>query len=175
MPPPPSLAPTAAQQEAALQHQKLLESLDLTRQERPFRNPHWKPNSRRNKNLKQILSEGKGNRKDSAAVRARKAQIQAQQQAQLARLQEASGTSTPTQQQQSQQQQVTYTNIESAPSLRAMGHKSYCDITGLPARYTDPKTRLRYHDREIFAVVRSLPQASADAYLEARRAGVVLK
>ncbi|KZZ96322.1 YL1 nuclear [Ascosphaera apis ARSEF 7405] len=174
MPPPPSLAPTAAQQEAALQHQKLLESLDLTRQPRPFRNPHWKPNSRRNKNLKQILSEGKGNRKDSAAVRARKAQLQAQQQAQLqaqlARLQEASGDSTPT-----PQQQVTYMNIESAPSLRAMGHKSYCDITGLPARYTDPKTRLRYHDKEIFAVVRSLPQASADAYLEARRAGVVLK
>ncbi|KAI5288570.1 hypothetical protein KEM54_005110 [Ascosphaera aggregata] len=164
MPPPPSLTPSAAQQEAALQHQKLLESLDLTRQSRPFRNPNWKPNSRRNKNLKQILSEG--NRKDAAAAAARAQRAQQQQ----AQQDDSTGSST-----QQRQQQVTYTNIDSAPSLRAMGHKLYCDITGLPAQYTDPKTRLRYHDKEIFAVVRSLPQASADAYLEARGAGIVLK
>ena len=25
--------------------------------------------------------------------------------------------------------------------------KHYCDITGLPSKYTDPKTGLRYHEK----------------------------
>lgn len=70
---------------------------------------------------------------------------------------------------------VTYTNIESAPSLHPSSQKRYCDITGLPAPYTDPKTRLRYHDKEVFAVVRSLGQGVAESYLEVRGAHVVLK
>ncbi|ODH46428.1 hypothetical protein GX48_07498 [Paracoccidioides brasiliensis] len=70
---------------------------------------------------------------------------------------------------------VTYTNIESAPSLHPSSQKRYCDITGLPAPYTDPKTRLRYHDKEVFGVVRSLGQGVAESYLEARGAHVVLK
>lgn len=68
---------------------------------------------------------------------------------------------------------VTYTNIESAPSLAHAKH--YCDITGLPAPYTDPKTRLRYHNKEVFTVVRELGQQTAEGYLEARGAHVVLK
>ena len=70
---------------------------------------------------------------------------------------------------------VTYTNIESAPSLHPANHKHYCDVTGLPAKYTDPKTKLRYYDTEIFAVVRTLPQGAPDQYLAARGANVVLK
>jgi INO80 complex subunit C len=70
---------------------------------------------------------------------------------------------------------VTYTNIESAPSLHPANHKHYCDITGLPSKYTDPKTKLRYYDKEIFAVVRTLPQGAPDQYLAARGANVVLK
>lgn len=70
---------------------------------------------------------------------------------------------------------VTYTNIEAAPSLTPAGKRPYCDITGLPARYTDPKTRLRYHDREVFALVRKLPPGLPERYLEARAAHVVLK
>ena len=69
---------------------------------------------------------------------------------------------------------VTYTNIESAPSFRA-AKKHYCDITGLPARYTDPKTKLRYHNQEIFGVVRTLPPGGPDQYLAARGANVILK
>lgn len=68
---------------------------------------------------------------------------------------------------------VTYTNIESAPSLAAARH--YCDVTGLPAPYIDPKTRLRYHNREVFQLIRSLPQNATEGYLEARGAHVVLK
>ena len=70
---------------------------------------------------------------------------------------------------------VTYTNIESAPSLHAAQQRPYCDITGLPGPYTDPKTRLRYHDKEVFGVIRTLPQGAPDSYLEARGAHVVLK
>lgn len=70
---------------------------------------------------------------------------------------------------------VTYTNIESAPSLHPANHKHYCDVTGLPSKYTDPKSKLRYYDAEIFAVVRSLPQGASDQYLAARGANVVLK
>lgn len=70
---------------------------------------------------------------------------------------------------------VTYTNIESAPSLHPANQKRYCDITGLPSKYTDPKTKLRYYDKEIFAVVRTLPQGAPDQYLAARGANVVLK
>ncbi|EGS21409.1 uncharacterized protein CTHT_0032670 [Thermochaetoides thermophila DSM 1495] len=68
---------------------------------------------------------------------------------------------------------ATYTNIESAPSLAPMKH--YCDVTGLPAPYLDPKTRLRYHNKEIFAMIRNLPQGMGEQFLEARGAHTVLK
>ncbi|EFW17764.1 hypothetical protein D8B26_004891 [Coccidioides posadasii str. Silveira] len=191
-------------------HQKLLDQLDITRSPRPFRNPHWKPSTRRNKNVKQILSES--SRKEASAVGT----------------QDNSGTSTPkgagaaadgtdtstpvttgphatigtpsgpiprpTNIAQAAQSlstlvleknfsrsmyamgpAVTYTNIESAPSLHAAQQKHYCDITGLPAPYKDPKTRLRYHDKEVFGVIRSLGQGVAESYLETRGAHVVLK
>ena len=70
---------------------------------------------------------------------------------------------------------ATYTNIESAPSLHPAHQRPYCDITGLPAGYTDPKSRLRYFNREVFELVRGLPQGVAEKYLEARGAHVVLK
>jgi INO80 complex subunit C len=70
---------------------------------------------------------------------------------------------------------VTYTNIESAPSLHPSSQRRYCDVTGLSAPYTDPKTRLRYHDGEMFAVVRQMQQATTEGYLAARGAHFVLK
>jgi INO80 complex subunit C len=70
---------------------------------------------------------------------------------------------------------VTYTNIESAPSLHPAHQKQYCDITGLPSRYTDPKTKLRYCNSEMFGVVRTLQPGAPDQYLAARGANVVLK
>jgi INO80 complex subunit C len=70
---------------------------------------------------------------------------------------------------------VTYTNIESAPSLQQGGQKHYCDITGLSARYTDPKTRLRYHNVEVFQLIRTMPQSTTEGYLAARGAHTVLK
>ncbi|KAL8931387.1 MAG: hypothetical protein Q9216_007217 [Gyalolechia sp. 2 TL-2023] len=178
-------------------HQQLLDQLDLTLMSRTFRNPHWKPSPRRNKNIKQIVAEA--SRKEASVIPT----------------QDNSGASTPqrhnsahgtgaaspflgalqTQSSMSQAAQnlstavleknlqaslsagpmATYTNIESAPSLHPAHQKHYCDITGLPAPYTDPKSRLRYHNKEVFEVVRSLPQGVAEKYLEARGAHVVLK
>ncbi|KAF2432858.1 chromatin-remodeling complex subunit ies6 [Tothia fuscella] len=70
---------------------------------------------------------------------------------------------------------VTYTNIESAPSLQASGQKKYCDITGLPARYTDPSSRLRYHNKEIYALIKTMGSNATEAHLAARGAQSVLK
>ncbi|CAK7223107.1 chromatin-remodeling complex subunit ies6 [Sporothrix curviconia] len=68
---------------------------------------------------------------------------------------------------------VTYTNVESAPSLAPQ--RRYCDITGLAAPYTDPKTRLRYHNSEVFGAIRNFQQGVAEQYLEMRGAHTVLK
>lgn len=175
-------------------HQKLLDQLDLTLKPRPFRNPNWKPSQRRNKNVKQIMAEAA--RKEathensgsstphtqSSIIDAGAAtplptngtfiQPNVSQAAQnlstmvLERNLQASLPSGP---------MATYTNIESAPSLHPAHQKHYCDITGLPAPYTDPKSRLRYHNKEVFDVVRHLPPGAAERYLEARGAHIVLK
>lgn len=70
---------------------------------------------------------------------------------------------------------VTYTNIESAPSSHPSSQRRYCDITGLSAPYTDPKSRLRYHNVEVFALIRQMGQTSSEQYLAARGAHTVLK
>lgn len=177
-------------------HQQLLDQLDLTLMPRPFRNPYWKPSQRRNKNIKQIVSEASRKEASVLATQNNSGTSTPQPQSSV-----GTGSATPlpvpahNQSNISQAAQdlstmvlernlqaslpsgpmATYTNIESAPSLHPAHQKHYCDITGLPAPYTDPKTRLRYHNREIFEVARSLPQGVAEKYLEARGAHVVLK
>jgi INO80 complex subunit C len=180
-------------------HQQLIDQLDIHALRKPFRNPHWRPNQRRNKNIKAIIGD---------AVR---------KEASLMPTQDNSGAATPLADDSivstdgdntpsvattdsltqpnlvqasrnlsklvleknlrsngmSMAPNATYTNIESAPSLAHPRH--YCDITGLPAPYTDPKTRLRYHNKEIFGVIRTLGQGVAEQYLEARGAHTVLK
>ena len=68
---------------------------------------------------------------------------------------------------------VTYTSIAAAPSLKPK--KKYCDITGLPAKYKDPKTGLYYYNAEIYAVVKGLTTGQVQEYLAARGANTVLK
>jgi len=70
---------------------------------------------------------------------------------------------------------VTYTNIESAPSLHPSSQKKYCDVTGLPTSYTDPKSRLRYFNAEIYNYIRVMPQGQKEGYLAARGAHTILK
>src|SRR4051794_9508477 len=47
-------------------HQALLDKLDLYAIPKPFRNPHWKPPQRRNKNVKQIIADA--SRKEASVM-----------------------------------------------------------------------------------------------------------
>ncbi|KAI9788009.1 MAG: hypothetical protein M1816_007313 [Peltula sp. TS41687] len=204
-------------------HQGLLDALDVSHARRPFRNPQWKPATRRNKNVKQILIEA--SRKEASliapptqnnsgistplplppppssggaggvstpstaanGVPSNNITQAAQNLSTLVlerNLQQSSGgtmasvtaaTATATTTTGAGPPAVTYTNIESAPSLLPSHQKHYCDITGLPAPYTDPKTRLRYHNKEVFGVIRTLGRGVPEKYLEARGAQVILK
>ncbi|KAI9832707.1 MAG: hypothetical protein M1826_001264 [Phylliscum demangeonii] len=176
-------------------HQPLLDSLDMSQKPRPFRHGHWKPAARRNKTIKQILTDA--SRKEASLAAANTATATPHQNSGVSTPHPPAPASAPALQTLTalaltdpvpprQQEQgvvgggpavvvATYTNIESAPSLLPSRLKHYCDITGLPAPYTDPKTRLRYHNQEVFAVVRGLGQGVAEKYLETRGAHTVLR
>ena len=210
--------PPTASDEA---HQELLASLDVLSKPRKFRNPNWKPSSRRNKTVKQIIAEA--NRREASVMA-----TQNNSGATTPALQPTNGAATPTNGATANLAQaahslstlvleknlqarlvaegvvsasdnattaaaanggggggngngtggaglVTYTSIEAAPSLHPAHAKPYCDITGLPAPYKDPKTRLRYHNAEVFQYIRTLPQGVAEMHLAARNAHVILK
>ena len=180
-------------------HQILLDQIDMAHLPKPFRNGNWKPSQRRNKNIKQMISETQ--RREASAMASQNASgattpfpptdtntdgamtpvAFGAASRPVNMVQAAQSLSTMVLEKNLQRSlvpagpAVTYTNIESAPSLHPAHQKHYCDITGLPARYTDPKTGLRYHDKEIFGVVRTLPQGVPYNYLAARGANVVLK
>lgn len=180
-------------------HQQLLDQIDISLEPKPFRKRKWKPSPRRNKNIKQIISESQ--RKEASVLASQNNSGATTPFPPSGAI--TDGAMTPTLSNGSIRQPniaqaaqslstlvleknlqrnalppgpaVTYTNIESAPSLHPAHTKHYCDITGLPSRYKDPKTRLRYHDKEVFGVVRTLPQGVAENYLAARGAHVILK
>lgn len=183
-------------------HGALLDALDLQKVPKPFRKQDWRPPQRRNKNLKQILSE---------AQRAQQSIINTQQNSGATTpLPPTDGTATPASlnpnpaqashdlnravlEKNTAAQQtsgavaslaanvgglavapsVTYTSIAAAPSLKPK--KKYCDITGLPAKYTDPKSGLFYYNAEVYKVVKNLNTMQVQEYLAARGANTVLK
>ncbi|KAI1489457.1 hypothetical protein F5X96DRAFT_611082 [Biscogniauxia mediterranea] len=211
----------AAPTEAQIAHQELIDQLDIHSIHKNFRNAHWRPNQRRNKNIKTILGDAsrreatsiavtpQGNNSGAASPRGgggggddnelstSGTSTPTTTAAAAAAAANGSGTSNNLQPNLAQASRslsklvlektlkpnggaatvsapsATYTNIESAPSLAHT--KRYCDITGLPAPYLDPKSRLRYHDKEVFGFIRTLPQGGAEQYLEARGAHTVLK
>jgi INO80 complex subunit C len=189
---------TAASNEET--HQALLDQLDIYAIPKPFRNPSWKPPQRRNKNVKQIIAEA--SRKE-ASVLATQNNSGVSTPHPTSTAPNTTTTSNIAQAAQSLSTLVleknqraagglgaelanrggggvegvkaTYTNIESAPSFHPSSQRRYCDVTGLSAPYTDPKTRLRYHDKEVFATLRTMPQGVVEGYLAARGAHTVLK
>lgn len=58
--------------------------------------------------------------------------------------------------------------INAPPSFKPA--KKYSDISGLPAPYTDPQTKLYYSTPEEFQTIRSLPSDIISGYLVLRRA-----
>jgi INO80 complex subunit C len=189
-------------QAAQAAHQALIERLDIHSIHKTFRNPHWRPNQRRNKNIKTILGDASRKeasfaatpRDDSGAATPAVDDGLSTSGASTPATQSANGASSlqPNLAQASRSLSklvlekslrpingastaptATYTNIESAPSLAHSKH--FCDVTGLPAPYVDPKTRMRYHNREVFGMIRDLSQGMGERFLEARGAHTVLK
>ncbi|TQS34595.1 hypothetical protein Golomagni_05015 [Golovinomyces magnicellulatus] len=177
------MAPSIEEADA---HFAFLNRLDINSLPKPFRNPNWRPSQKRNKNIKYILGDAVRKEASLAATHVSNettsltanetdtSDLQqtniSQASKNLSRLvleknsKHNNSSSAPS---------LTYSSIESAISLAHPKH--YCDITGLPAPYTDPKTRLRYHNKEVFGVIRSLGPGVAEQYLEARGAHTILK
>jgi|ERR1700735_1268032 INO80 complex subunit C len=116
---------------------------------RPFKSAPTKQRAlRRNKNLKQILQD---EQKALAALAAETmdttngSNTKASVRGKLGRTLRVEG--------------LQWGDIDAPPSL--LPQKKYCDITGLESKYTDPKTKLRYHNTEVYAVIQTLP-ASID-------------
>ncbi|KAG6810839.1 hypothetical protein H0H92_010103, partial [Tricholoma furcatifolium] len=132
-------------------HYSLGEQLSYLHNLRPFKNPHYAKNvNRRAKNLKNVLSqERERDRADREKRRLEKLESDAM---------DVDGDIP-------EEDTPSYTSIEAPPSL--LPHKHYCDITGLEAPYTDPATGLRYHDKNVYDVVKSLSASSAKEYLSA--------
>ncbi|WVQ72438.1 hypothetical protein IAR50_001990 [Cryptococcus sp. DSM 104548] len=68
---------------------------------------------------------------------------------------------------------ITYLTPTAPPSL--LPAKKYCDITGLHANYTDPRTKLRYKGLDVWHAVRGLGPGGDQAYLSLRGAQTSLK
>lgn len=69
--------------------------------------------------------------------------------------------------------QPTYATIDAPPSVYPS--KRFCDLTGVEAKYVDPKTKLRYASADQYAVIRSLPDDVVQAHLAVRNANVVIR
>lgn len=64
-----------------------------------------------------------------------------------------------------------YVTIAVAPSIHPpLQH--YCDVTGLPTQYRDPKTGLYYKDASVFAAIRACSTQRVQQFLGLRNAGV---
>lgn len=67
----------------------------------------------------------------------------------------------------------TYTSIEAPPSV--LPQKRYCDITGLEAPYTDPVSKLRYHDKSVYELIKTLSPDTQKSYLALRGVNPIVK
>lgn len=161
-------------------HMALLDKLDMHKIHKPFRNPNWKPPQRRNKTLKQIISEA-SRKEQSLLATQNNSGATTPQSTDAVKSITATDLSRAVLEKNQQQAQpapastpsYTYTSIAAAPSFKPK--LKYCDLTGLPAPYQDPKTGLRYHNREIYAVLKTLGTGQVQEYLAARGANTVLK
>jgi len=67
----------------------------------------------------------------------------------------------------------TYMSLKALPS-RLPG-KKYCDLTGFPAKYADPQSKLRYFSKDQFKLVRELKYDVAQGFLKIRDSEDVLR
>ncbi|KAJ6617538.1 hypothetical protein B0H10DRAFT_1305969 [Mycena sp. CBHHK59/15] len=118
----------------------LAEQLSYLENPRPFKNPNYvKKGYRRSKNLKAVLTQ----ERERERVEREKRRLE-----KLENGMDVDGEPSI------EEEIPTYTSIEAPPSLLPQRH--YCDITGLEAPYTDPATKLRYHDKSIYELIKGL-------------------
>lgn len=66
-----------------------------------------------------------------------------------------------------------YSAINAPTSFRPA--KKYSDLSGLPAPYTDPHTKLRYANAAEYAEIKKMPSDIVGGYLTLRRANTQLQ
>ncbi|CAE6522410.1 unnamed protein product, partial [Rhizoctonia solani] len=131
----------------------LVESLSYAHYSRPFKNPNYTKNTnRRAKSAKQVI----GAEREREKLGREKLKAQGM---------DAGWAEDP--------EATSFTSIEAPPSV--LPQKRYCDITGLEAPYTDPTSGLRYHDKSIYELIKSLNPASMQAYRSVRNPHSVVK
>jgi INO80 complex subunit C len=142
---------------ATPQTPSLADQLSYLHIPRPFKNSAYTKNvNRRNKNQKQVLNADKEREKAERLKRQEEAM-------------QVDGEAQPP----SVQDVPTYSSVEAPPSI--IPQRRYCDITGLEAPYTEPTSRLRYHDKNIYEIVKSLNPAAQQAYLALRGSSTMVK
>ncbi|XP_059161733.1 uncharacterized protein LOC131944870 [Physella acuta] len=67
---------------------------------------------------------------------------------------------------------VTYGSIDAPPSFRPA--KKYSDISGLEAKYTDPRTKMRYANSDEYRRVHLLPNDIITGCLQLRKANTLM-
>ncbi|KAK3109100.1 hypothetical protein FSP39_023020, partial [Pinctada imbricata] len=67
---------------------------------------------------------------------------------------------------------VTYGSIDAPPSFKPA--KKYSDLSGLPALYTDPETKLRYTTPEEYSRIRVMPSDVVTGCLALRKATAIV-
>jgi INO80 complex subunit C len=113
---------------------------------RPFKSiPTKARTARRNKNLKQILQD------EQKALAAQATESEPTNGNQKPLVRGRSGRTLRV-------EGLQWSDIDAPPSL--LPQKKYCDITGLEGKYTDPKTKLRFYNSEVYAVVQTLPTST---------------
>ena len=68
---------------------------------------------------------------------------------------------------------VTYFAIEAPPSIKPV--KKYCDNTGLKGNYRSASSGIRYHNAEVYSIVKNMAQGVDQQYLGLRNANTVLR
>ncbi|KAF2860283.1 hypothetical protein K470DRAFT_258038 [Piedraia hortae CBS 480.64] len=171
-------------------HTALLAELDMQHIAKPFRAKGWKPPARRNKNLRQMLSEAQKGIKESESNYASGVATPVEHEMEVDTEGGEGAVSGGNHQQGLKQTgtltsllpggpvipggaRTSYTALGAAPSLKPK--KKFCDITGLPTRNTDPKTGLNYYNAEIFQLLKTLSQSQVQHYLSMRGANTILK
>lgn len=67
----------------------------------------------------------------------------------------------------------TYWSLVVPPSR--LPRRRYCDVTGLPGIYTEPRTGMRYYGAEVYQMVRGMEPDAVQRFLKIRNAHTIVK